>query len=147
MTSTRRATNRAVKRESTHFGGLPTPNQSMSSNAGIITLKQEIIDVTSEDSSDTVEAPVIKSNHGLPTIEDEGYATQAAERRLRSTSRKFKPLFLLFHCAYFGQSITGQFFSDPESGSDSPPQPLSSGSISFLYRTLHSFHGSAYPRS
>ena len=96
----------------------------MSSNAGIITLKQEIIDVTSEDSSDTVEAPsVIKSNHGLPTIEDEGYATQAAERRLRSTSRKFKPLFLLLllNCAYCGQSITCQFFSDPESGSDPAP--------------------------
>jgi hypothetical protein len=95
----------------------------MSSNAGTITLKREIFDVSSEDSSDTVEAPsVIKnSNHGLPTIEDEGYATQAAERRLRSTSRKFKPLFLLLHCANYGQSITCQFFSDPESGSDPAP--------------------------
>lgn len=83
----------SLKREQTvAYNGLITPGESMSS-AGITTPKQESIDQPFSEISDTVEggSSFLRSNHGLIIDQDndEGYHTQAPDRKIRSASRKF----------------------------------------------------------
>ena len=87
------------KREDTvAYGGLVTPNESMST-AGTASPKRESIDQVSLEVSDTAEGislfPI--SHHGLmvETEQDEGYQTQVPDRKARSQSRKPPELYLV----------------------------------------------------
>lgn len=75
--------------------GLITAGESIPTD-GTTTLKQESIDQYVSEISDTVEGvpSFLESNHGLVVDHDndEGYHTQAADRKLRSASRKFSEL-------------------------------------------------------
>jgi hypothetical protein len=94
-----RASRVPLKREATHFEGLATPNESMSTPG---TPPKEEEDDDKGRLSNILEAALFMSNDGLPrdnvSVEvDEGYGTQGAERKVRSASRKFLLLLLPFN--------------------------------------------------
>lgn len=77
----------ATKREATYFEGLPTPNESMSTDGTLTPPKEELDE--KDLISNIAKAPSFRSNDGLPKESAALEAIQAAARKARSPSRKF----------------------------------------------------------